>query len=612
MSFIGGGATGGGTARPGAARAARGAGRAARPDRRHVRALSRAAALGRTLRRRATPNRRASASRKTASCAGSCRTPSRTPAASSSPRPTTTRPTPTNGWPPATRATSRPKKSRSPRCSQEEPALNPAITRAFRVPDASCDSFDVLTALGAAIQAHGGTVLTYHEVVGLTVAGGKVAGATVRNVRTGEERRLAAALVVNAAGAWAGQIAAMAGCPVTVRPSKGTMVAMAYRFVNTIINRCHPPGDGDILVPVGTVAVIGTTSVNVPDPNDTSVQAWEVRKHAGRGREDGARLQPGARAARLGGRAAAVRGRRRAPRAARPSAPSPCSITPQRDGVAGLVTVVGGKFTTYRLMAERAADVVCAQLGVTSPARPRTSCLPDVRVPLTGAQAALAGASPGRCRDAKQPDPLICECELVTRSDFEQAPAQHPDVAAPWVLDDLRRDLRLGMGPCQGGFCGYRAAGILHEMGHQDAAAGHRRPGGLRAATLEGPAPAAVGPEPAPGAAGRAHLPRISWGWIGWSSKPWMMFWSSAPGRPGCLAAWLARQTRRQGARPGEPASARRTSCRVGSACWTLMATMAHPWRAGSPSTRSIRTRWRARRTAGGLARCGRSARGLG
>src|SRR5512136_639652 len=72
---------------------------------------------------------------------------------------------------------------------KEEPALNPAITRAFRVPDASSDSFDMLTALGAAIQAQGGTVLTYHEVVGLTVAGGKVTGATVRNRRMGDERR---------------------------------------------------------------------------------------------------------------------------------------------------------------------------------------------------------------------------------------------------------------------------------------------------------------------------------------------------------------------------------------------------------------------------------------
>ncbi len=31
-------------------------------------------------------------------------------------------------------------------------------------------------------------------------------------------------------------------------------------------------------------------------------------------------------------------------------------------------------------------------------------------------------------------------------------------------LDDIRRLLRLGMGPCQGGFCIYRATGILHGL----------------------------------------------------------------------------------------------------------------------------------------------------
>jgi glycerol-3-phosphate dehydrogenase len=35
----------------------------------------------------------------------------------------------------------------------------------------------------------------------------------------------------------------------------------------------------------------------------------------------------------------------------------------------------------------------------------------------------------------------------------------------PGGLDDLRRMLRLGMGPCQGGFCTYRAAGLLHQEG---------------------------------------------------------------------------------------------------------------------------------------------------
>lgn len=33
-------------------------------------------------------------------------------------------------------------------------------------------------------------------------------------------------------------------------------------------------------------------------------------------------------------------------------------------------------------------------------------------------------------------------------------------------LDDIRRTVRLGMGPCQGGFCIYRATGILHQVQH--------------------------------------------------------------------------------------------------------------------------------------------------
>ena len=72
--------------------------------------------------------------------------------------------------------------------------------------------------------------------------------------------------------------------------------------------------------------------------------------------------------------------------------------------------------------------------------------------------------------EGRAKDQLICECEIVTRKELEEAAAAHADVAAPWILDDLRRDLRLGMGPCQGGFCGVRAAAILHEAAGLDAA----------------------------------------------------------------------------------------------------------------------------------------------
>ena len=38
-----------------------------------------------------------------------------------------------------------------------------------------------------------------------------------------------------------------------------------------------------------------------------------------------------------------------------------------RDGVEGIVSIVGGKLTTFRLMAERTADAVCSKLGVVQP-----------------------------------------------------------------------------------------------------------------------------------------------------------------------------------------------------------------------------------------------------
>jgi glycerol-3-phosphate dehydrogenase len=350
---------------------------------------------------------------------------------------------------------------------RQEPALNPRITRAFRVPDASCDGFDVLTSLGAAIESLGGAVLIYHEVKGLILENGQVTGAIVRNGRTGEESCLIAKMVVNAAGAWAGQIAAMAGCPVTVKSSKGTMVAMAYRFVNTIINRCHVPGDGDILVPVGTVAVIGTTSVTVADPNDTSVQAWEIQRML----DEGEKMVPGFSQVRALRAWAGVRPLYEEGGVAEGRAAKRTFAVldhAQRDGVSGLMTVVGGKFTTYRLMAERTADAISGHLGVARPCITREFVLPDARIPLSGPKPHRLGERLEGVEASTRLDPLICECELVTRSEFEQAARLHPDVAAPWILDDLRRDLRLGMGPCQGGFCAYRASAILQEMAGLD------------------------------------------------------------------------------------------------------------------------------------------------
>ena len=211
---------------------------------------------------------------------------------------------------------------------KEEPALNPAITRAFRVPDASSDSFDVLTALGAAIQAQHGTVLTYHEVVGLTVAGGKVTGATVRNRRTGDERHLAARAGRQRRGRVGRSDRGYGRLPGDRAPQQGH----DGRDGVPVRQHHHQP-----LPPARRRRHPGPGRHRGRDRHDLRQRARPERHQhpglggaqaAGRGRKDGARLQPGARRCapgRASGRCTKKAARRRA---AKPSAPSPCWIMP--------------------------------------------------------------------------------------------------------------------------------------------------------------------------------------------------------------------------------------------------------------------------------------------
>ena len=81
---------------------------------------------------------------------------------------------------------------------------------------------------------------------------------------------------------------------VGVIPGKGIMIAMNHRLVDTVINRCTMPADGDILVPIRTVSVIGTTDIRAADPDEIPVAQDEVDAML----DDGERLVPGFRDAR--------------------------------------------------------------------------------------------------------------------------------------------------------------------------------------------------------------------------------------------------------------------------------------------------------------------------
>ncbi len=346
---------------------------------------------------------------------------------------------------------------------RREPRLNPRISRAFTVPDGAIDAWKTVWSFARGASAHGARVLTYHRVVDLHREGDAVTGARLRNELTGEELDIEAGFTINASGAWAAQIAHMAGIEgVGVVPGKGIMIAMNHRLVNTVINRCTMPADGDILVPIRTVSVIGTTDIRSADPDEIPVTQAEVDAML----DDGERLVPGFRDARALRVWAGVRPLFQDAKAGEVADTRDVSRTHAvvdhraRDGVDGLLTMSGGKLTTMRLMAQDIVDAMCTQLGVQRPCRTH-----EERPPGNEADEHYHLGSRLRRRERDlQDEQLICECELIGRSRLEDAIRRRGTVN----LDDIRRTMRLGMGPCQGGFCIYRATGILHRVGRLD------------------------------------------------------------------------------------------------------------------------------------------------
>jgi glycerol-3-phosphate dehydrogenase len=341
---------------------------------------------------------------------------------------------------------------------REEPRLNPQVSRVFRVPDASIDVWKTVWAMARGAQQRGARVLPYHAAVAIHRDGDRVTGARLRGARTGEELDVEAGVTVNASGAWAGQIAELAGIEgVRIFPGRGIMIAMNHRLVNTCVNRCQMPTDGDIIVPIRTVCVIGTTDEHTDDPDDHVVLEAEVDQML----DDGEKLVPGFRQAR------ALRvwtGVRPLFEDAKASDTETREITrahalldhAERDGVQGFVTITGGKLTTYRLMAEDTVDAVCRHLGEQRPCSTKVEPLPGSE----DHETYRLGERLGRKERQLTDEQLICECEMVPRSKLEDAIRRR----ATTNLDDIRRLLRLGMGPCQGGFCIYRATGILHGL----------------------------------------------------------------------------------------------------------------------------------------------------
>ena len=350
-----------------------------------------------------------------------------------------------------------------------EPHLSRRAVSVFRVPDSAIDGFRLCWQNVASARRYGGEVRTYTEATGIERAGDRVVGVTVCDTLTGAVDSIGCDHVVNAAGSWVGRVASWAGIEVDVKPDRGVLIAFNHRFTNRVINRLRPPANGDIFVPHGPITVLGTTSSPVASADDNVPHVEEVLELLHNGTELFEDL-PKYRILRAYAGARPLY----SPGEGRAASRDFTILDHSTDGLRGLTSAAGGKLTSYRLMAEKTADVVCRELGVKAACR--TAAEPMVEDPprrlVTRARpffppygldlaASRLGAAFGPVVQGLQMHPeerrLICECEMVTLAEGESA-AREPTT---FNLGDIRRRTRMGMGTCQGAFCSLRAVGAL-------------------------------------------------------------------------------------------------------------------------------------------------------
>lgn len=249
------------------------------------------------------------------------------------------------------------------------------VASAYLYYDARADDARLCLAVARTAAAHGAAIATYTNVVGLTKdASGRACGATVE--ADGERFDVRCSAVVNAAGVWADDVRALdeGQHPDSLRPAKGIHITIPWAMVQADIAAVIPvPKDRRSLfvVPWGDLAYVGTTDTDydgpLEDPQCTPDDIAYVLRALN------AALTTGIDERHILGTWAGLR-----PLVKTTSSGRTADLSRRHQVMTsstGVVTVTGGKLTTYRRMAADAVDEAMTVLGRKGRSRTRRLAL---------------------------------------------------------------------------------------------------------------------------------------------------------------------------------------------------------------------------------------------
>jgi glycerol-3-phosphate dehydrogenase len=261
-------------------------------------------------------------------------------------------------------------------------ALAPALRRdalvgGIRYFDAQCDDARHTLTLARTAASYGATVRSSTEVVGFQREGGRITGAELRDTETGATTFLRTGVVVNATGVWTDDVQRLAD-------SRGEFKVRASKGIHIVIPRDRISSETGIIlrtetsvlfvIPWGDYWIIGTTdddwSYDKAHPAASRVDIDYLLHHVNQvlavplTRADISGVYAGLRPLLAGEQ-------EETSQLSREHAIS--------QSLRGMVSVAGGKYTTYRVMARDAVDAAVGDLGRQLP-----PCVTE-HIPLVGA-----------------------------------------------------------------------------------------------------------------------------------------------------------------------------------------------------------------------------------
>ncbi len=345
-----------------------------------------------------------------------------------------------------------------------EPALDPdGLQGAWRFYDAQVPLVERLVIENVVDAAdHGGLVLNHARAITYLREGDRVGGAVLRDRIAAADIEVRARLTVNATGPWLDRTIAplrRAAKPL-LRLTKGIHLVTPRATKQAHVLFAKRDGRLFFVLPWLDATIVGTTDTDYEgDPTDAAAAEEDVRYLQAEAR----RAFPNAPFDEIYFTWAGVRALVREDGVTEGEVSRKHALFDhdRRDGVAGVLSVVGGKITAYRAIAEEVTDIAARKLG----REPRTGAPGPQRGSSLTATTLLPGVDGSREREIATlatGDPRLAT-PLCPHHHGVAAEVVHA-VRSEWAMtigDALLRRTALGLAQCQGLDCANVVAELM-------------------------------------------------------------------------------------------------------------------------------------------------------